>query len=276
MIIDGHAHASGEFLEQDGILAALDAAGAAMVVLSPGDLHSRRKYALPDFASRFPGTRWMVGINRMIRLSSKVKNLADGLEEGNRIVAGLHQGAPDRILQSYWVDVRQDNALEILDERYGEWGFSMVKVHQCFTPFETDGGFMRDLSRWCHHRGIPLFVHLHTERDVQSFMGLCREFSGTHYVLGHCIDVDTVCRFPAPENLFFDISPPDLVSVRQILKAVEHLGSDRICLGSDTPYGKNNLRRNIEKVRRLPLPEAHIDRILGQNMFALLQLPSRF
>ena len=45
---------------------------------------------------------------------------------------------------------------------------------------------------------------------------------------------------------------------------MQHLCSNSL---SDTPYGRDNLRRNIEKIRRLDgLTEADRDRILGGNL----------
>jgi len=109
---------------------------------------------------------------------------------------------------------------------------------------------------------------------VAAWHGTVAAHPQTNFVLAHCIDVDVMAKLPRLDNLFFDTSPPDLVSVRQIRTALDHAGADHVLLGSDTPYGRDNLRRNIEKMRRLGgLTEADRDRVLGGNLHALLHSP---
>ena len=64
MIIDGHAHASGPFLRAEGIVKALDAAGADKVVLVSGEANSEKTYSLPRLAHRFPNTDIVAWTNR--------------------------------------------------------------------------------------------------------------------------------------------------------------------------------------------------------------------
>ncbi len=47
-------------------------------------------------------------------------------------------------------------------------------------------------------------------------------------------------------------------------------GKHKIVLGSDTPYGKNNLKMNIQRIRNLPIPGAEKKLILGENIQKLL------
>jgi len=274
MIIDGHAHACGEYLDAPKILARLDAAGADAVALSPAEPGSARTYRVPDLAGRFPGPVWMYPVNRLVRVAVVLRRMAAKLETGNEQVHALRQAAPARILQCYWVDSGRPDALTHLDRRHAEWGFSMVKLHQCFTPFDPTGPLVEEIAHWCGRRGLPLFAHLYRPRDVAAYHATVKSHPQTNFVLAHCIDVDVMAKLPRLPNLFFDISPPDLVSERQIRTAIAHAGADHVLLGSDTPYGRDNLRRNIEKIRRLEgLTEADRDRILGGNLHALLHSP---
>ena len=54
MIIDGHAHASGDFLTPKNIIQKLDETGVDKVVLVPGELNSTKTYSLPNLAQLFP------------------------------------------------------------------------------------------------------------------------------------------------------------------------------------------------------------------------------
>ena len=56
----------------------------------------------------------------------------------------------------------------------------------------------------------------------------------------------------------------------QVMKAIEHFGANRILLGTDTPYGKNNLQKNIDRVKRLNIGDQEKEMILGNNMKELL------
>jgi len=59
--------------------------------------------------------------------------------------------------------------------------------------------------------------------------------------------------------------------MKRLLKAIEHFGANRIILGSDTPYGENNLKLNIERVKILNIPSEQRDLILGGNIKKLLE-----
>ena len=54
MIIDGHAHACGDFLTPESIIRNLDKSGVDKVVLVPGELGSSKNFLLPNLASIFP------------------------------------------------------------------------------------------------------------------------------------------------------------------------------------------------------------------------------
>ena len=49
-------------------------------------------------------------------------------------------------------------------------------------------------------------------------------------------------------------------------------GSKRILLGSDTPIGKENLRKNLEKIKGMAIPKEAKNDILGDNIARLVGL----
>jgi predicted TIM-barrel fold metal-dependent hydrolase len=55
-------------------------------------------------------------------------------------------------------------------------------------------------------------------------------------------------------------------------KALRHFGAQKIVLGSDVPYGKNNLWLNLERVKALPISDEEKKLILGENLRNLLGL----
>ena len=56
------------------------------------------------------------------------------------------------------------------------------------------------------------------------------------------------------------------------MKAIKVFGADHVIMGSDTPYGKNNLSDNIKKVRELKITKEEKSMIMGENMWKLLSL----
>ncbi|MDI7276503.1 MAG: hypothetical protein QME94_11025, partial [Anaerolineae bacterium] len=89
MIIDGHAHAFGDYLTAELIARTLDAAGAQQVVLSPGESGRGRGYRLPDLASRWPERDLMPLVNRVVRAAVALAGKARNIVPGNQAVFRL-------------------------------------------------------------------------------------------------------------------------------------------------------------------------------------------
>ncbi len=56
------------------------------------------------------------------------------------------------------------------------------------------------------------------------------------------------------------------------MDAIRFVGAGNVTLGSDTPYGKENLEKNIERIKELDISAEEKDLILGGNMKELLKL----
>ena len=55
-------------------------------------------------------------------------------------------------------------------------------------------------------------------------------------------------------------------------KAVSKIGIDRLLLGSDTPFGKNNVEKVMLRLNRIHLSKEEIEMITSKNMKKLLYL----
>lgn len=213
----------------------------------------------------------MYVVNRVVRAAIALTGKARNIVPGNEAVFRLRQSRPDRIRQCYWFDPRTTDALAVLDRCFAEWRFCMVKVHQCWTPFEADAQVIENLAAWCGKEGLPLFAHLYRRRDVPRFLDLCKRHRQTRFILGHLIGAASAEEnLRKLDNVYLDTSPPQMVGSARILEAVRCIGSGRLFLGSDTPYGRQNLRRAIERVDSLPLTSGDKEMILGGNMAAML------
>ena len=92
------------------------------------------------------------------------------------------------------------------------------------------------------------------------------------FVIGHLFGLERYIEAELEsDNVFFEISTPALVSIQRLVMAIEHFGANRVVLGSDTPYGHDNLKKNIERVKNLEISDEEKRSILGENMKELLR-----
>ena len=103
------------------------------------------------------------------------------------------------------------------------------------------------------------------------------EFVNCHkrvnFIIAHLIGLEVFIDAGFEQsNVFFDISCYQIVSEIKIKLALEKFGHEKIIMGSDTPYGKDNLKQIIDRVLRLSLSDSEKDLILGGNLQKLLKI----
>ena len=276
MIIDGHAHACGDLLRGDGIVRVLDACEADRVVLVPGEHESAKTYRLPRLARWLPSIEVANLTNAMTRLVVRMKGLTDKLEADNKKVFRLRCEHPDRIIQFYWTLLRDGFDADRVTSRLREWAFQGLKLHQCWDRFSIPGDAFRAAARFAGENDLPIFIHLGSAGQATALARFAAEHPETTFVIGHLYQSGRLIDFGKPlPNVYFDLSCPDLISDKRLAKALAHFGADRLMLGSDSPYGQDNLARNIRRIRALDIPEGEKDLILGGNMARLLELSPR-
>lgn len=271
MIIDGHAHAGGCYLTAEGIQEVLEANGADKVVLVPGELGSKINYPLFPLAKLFPFLDVVPPTNVITKMIIPLTGKAKDIPEGNRYVRSLVQARPDRILQFFWALLNREGILEETAEAYEKWYFSGLKLHQCWDRFTVRSRVFEKFVDFAEQKNLPVFFHVGSYREVRYFIDFIKERPEAVFIMGHLYGLELYIKSGFPlKNLYFEISTPPLISRYRIMKAVNHFGADRVVLGSDTPYGRNTLKKNIRKVRSLMLSEAEKAMILGQNLAVLL------
>jgi len=273
LLIDGHAHACGDYLRPEDIVRTLDSNGVGRVVLVPGQAGSTRSYRLPEVAGRLPSVDLVPYLNRLIGLSTALSGVAKGIPEGNCHVRRLVEACPDRVIQFYWVWPLRPETLPEVERDHAAWGFRGLKLHQAWEPFSIRSPGFEAVAAFAAREGLPIFLHLRSMRDVRDHIEFVRRHPEACFIIGHLFGLEEYIRSGmADERLYFDISAPPFVSRRRVLLAIEHLGARRIIMGSDTPYGAGNLRENIRRVRGLPISPADRRLILGGNLARLLDL----
>jgi predicted TIM-barrel fold metal-dependent hydrolase len=265
--IDGHAHSAGEFFRGEDVVGILDAAGVDTVILCPGPVNEAKKWPVPPLARVFRKRGVGLPGNRLLRLAAGYVGRRFRFDESNAYVASLARRHPRRIVQSCWIDPGEAEAMRNLPERHDAWGFRGLKVHQCFARRRSDSPEMHALARFAGERGLPVFIHLYARRDARGVVELAAAHPQTAFVIGHLLGYGVFAAADRRRiaNVYFDISPPGLCPLALVERALGVFGPERLLLGSDTPYGKDNLRRAVARVHGLNLPEADRALILGGN-----------
>jgi predicted TIM-barrel fold metal-dependent hydrolase len=271
MIIDGHAHSAGEFYSPEEVVRILDELQVDKVVLCPGPINGPRKWPVPDLTGILRSRRLNYWGSRLLRLAGRLVPEKHSLRNGNAFVASMTERYPERIIQAYWIDPTDPQMMAGLERQYRTFGFRLLKVHQCFHRFRCDGPEMKELVEFARERNLPLFFHLYSKKDTRDLLTLVTGHPGTTFIIGHLLGLDVFMKAGREnlKNVYFDISPPNLVPEFFVHEALRVFGADRLLLGSDTPYGTDNLRKNIERILRLSLSDEEKRLILGSNMLRL-------
>ena len=56
------------------------------------------------------------------------------------------------------------------------------------------------------------------------------------------------------------------------MDAIKFAGASNITFGTDTPYGKQNLKKNIDRIKSLDISSKEKELIFGENMRKLLKI----
>lgn len=271
MIIDGHAHACGDYLTPDRILRNLDDNNADLVILSPGELNSKKTYKMPNIAEMFPAKNAVKATNVMTKLLTGLTHAIDAIPAGNEYVYDLTKKCRDRVLQCLWITGKIPDPESYLTEKLNDWHFNILKIHQCWENISVDSGFFQTVAQWAELNNMPFFIHPLSDQEVLKIIEYKKKHRNLKLIIAHIFGLELFIKEGfKDENLYFDISSLQYTSTLRVLKAIEFAGADKILLGSDTPYGINNLKKNIDRVQSLYISNSEKQKILGDNMKRIL------
>ena len=271
MIIDGHAHLGGEYRDLPSILSTLDRSGADKVILCPGDSPRDRSMWIPHMTGRMGGKNINFPVNWLIRLGTRSDNVQEHIDRQNEEVFNIAALSGERVIQFFWANPLKEGIMEDVREKYGSWRFKGIKLHQGCHPFRIQSEGFHHIAGFASANHIPVFVHLYSKKEIRDFIAVSRSYE-TIFITGHLIGLDLFIRKRqhVGDNIFFDISCPPLVPKKRIKLALKTFGARKIVMGSDTPFGRDNLRVVISGIRSLGLPVRETGLILGNNMKEIL------
>jgi len=251
----------------------MNASGTDKVILVPGELNSSRNYGLPELAKIFPKRNVVLVTNWMSRIAISISGAAKHIDEGNAYVNTLALQYPDRIIQFYWVSMLRKNPTSKLEADYEKYQFKGIKLHQCWENFRIRSIQFEQIAEFAMNHHQPLFVHPWSIQDVWDLLDYKEKHSELALIIAHLFGLEQYIRYGKKlPNTYFEISSPSLISSYRLHSAIQHVGARRLLMGTDIPYGKNNLIRTIERVKLLPLSNEEKELILGKNIEQLLAL----
>lgn len=272
MIVDGHAHACGTFLTCEQLEAYLDEHKIDKVVLCGGESESKKNYRHPMFSKIFLGERLAYFFNRIIVRAVKKSKAADHIKEQNMMVYAMTRKLPDRICNVFWVNPEDKEALMNMEDFYIHYGFYMIKLHQCWSSFDVNSVSCDKIFDWAAKNHIPVFLHLLSKEQVRQFVGVANKHKTTTFIVAHMIGSNYMKGKLKYKNVYFDLSAPQLYSNRMLKHALRYYGAARLVMGSDTPYGKDNMERIQRRLLKLKVPKQERRKIMGDNLKWLLKL----
>ncbi len=272
MIIDGHAHACGVFASVQSIEKYLAAHNIELVVLTGGEPNSVKNYSYPMLSNLITSEKLGYGFNKIIRKVTKIKKMASHIDEQNAYVCTLAKRLPGKVINTYWANPLDDNCFQKMTHFYEKHGFGMVKLHQCWTEFDITADVCSKIFAWGAENKRPVFIHLLSQAQVMKFVDVANRFSDTAFIVAHMIGSSYMINRLTNHHVFFDLSAPQLYAVDILRKAITAYGAEKLLLGSDTPYGNNNMDKIIERLKQLQLSEQDMRLICGDNIKRFLML----
>jgi uncharacterized protein len=285
-VIDAHAHLEERMLDLPGMLAQLDARGVDQVVLIPTMLDPLP--ATPEIL--LDVLRRLMMSRRLHPLARRINDLTltrDGdLRLGRRIykiyarpdnetVARAMAAHPDRFRGWIFLNPTAGVDVDELERWRGTPGFVGVKLHPFWHGWRIEEAL--PIARRCEELGMPILIHLgFGDRGAWKVLAdACPDLRlvFAHAGIPHYVRMwDEVRRYP---HLHVDVSGPFL-DEKLIRRAVAALGPERVLYGTDAPYGFHDATGAYDygairaRVERLPLAARDVERVLGDNVAALL------
>jgi hypothetical protein len=208
-------------------------------------------------------------LNRLCKFSYKF--LIRDRGDGNAFVHALAQQHPERIIQFYWLNPRAPDALQALDKALATWPIRGLKLHQACDTFRNDGPAMARVAAFAGERGLPVFIHPYTKREVVRLIDLMRRYLQTNFILAHLMGMEIVAaQAPDLPNIYFDTSGGETTSIKRLAYALKTFGASRIIFSSDEPFG--HFEDSFAKIQQLDISDAQRARILGGNLRVLCHL----
>jgi len=267
MIIDGHAHAAGNYATAESISQMANEFKLDKIVLCTSPKNNLDLKDPPNIPFlNTPNSIYL--LNRMLRIAYRsMKDHGDG----NQHVFELTRELPDLVVQFLWVNPLDPLHMSSLEQNIQDYQVKGIKLHQAWNPFSIDSIEFLRLVDVARSKGLPIFIHLYSGSETGKLAKFIEAHQDVVFIIAHLLGLDLLKeRRGRLKNVFFDTSGSHRIRGRDILEAIRLFGYDHVIFGSDTPYAR--IGDQIDKIQRLGLADNVMEHIFGINLKNLLSL----
>jgi len=191
----------------------------------------------------------------------------------NDLVAAAIDRFPDRFLGWVAVNPLFPESIEEVEHYLNKPGFIGVKVHPFMHQYPIK--ILDPVAAMCESRGIPMIIHLSSERD--SYKYLPEHYPQLKLIYAHAglPFWKKLWKYVKDQpNVFVDTSS-DYLTPLIVQKVVEALGYRKVLYGCDGPYGMKQFNQYDYYEKRnwidsLQIPDHQKEYILGKNFLELI------
>lgn len=204
------------------------------------------------------------------------------IEPENRAIYQAVQRYPDRLLGFGWTNPRlgYDHARATIKQCFEEYGLRGIKFNGAQDNYVIDDADIMPLIEYAASFGKPVAFHIGAdfyENTHPYRLGyIARRLPDTRFFMIHMggASMPALSRSAIETAEQYDnISIiGSAVGYKAILQAIQTLGADRVCFGSDTPFRLMHVCLAAYRALMRDLPAADREQVLGGNIVRLLNL----
>jgi uncharacterized protein len=266
MIIDAHGHACGEYVTLEKMLRKLDENHINRVILFPGETGNEKIDSIPDGKNK----EILYFSNVVGEFFGRFMKIEQRINFGNQYVYYLRQLRPDKIIQFYWLTPKY---LDSLEPDYESMNFSGIKLHQCIKYFDIRSDFFQKTINFAEDQQLPIIIHLYGRKDALCLIDIVKN-RRVKVIVSHLLFYKEFYQlWPSiSDQIYFDVANYYFINPETIQTAISYFGSNKLIFGSDSKFGENCIEKTIAMINTLPVSEEEKQRILGKNIYNLLDL----
>lgn len=208
------------------------------------------------------------GISRSVVFPLNDPNARDDYSGPNDVVWSAYQEHPGLFVPFFRLNPHLDYDREFA--RCVERGFMGLKLHPVSQKFELDDPRVERLFGMAAEANVPVLIHagFAMQRIAGPLLPTVEKHPDLRLILGHAAMVETleaVRAFEQHPNVLFETS---VVQSKDLYVLFESLDPERVCFGSDIPYGDypSTLHSVLAAAEVAGVPEEYIPGILSGNI----------
>lgn len=177
------------------------------------------------------------GVSRSVVFPLNDPNARDDYSGPNDVVWSAYEESPETFVPFFRLNPHLDYDREF--RRCAERGFRGLKLHPVSQDFELDDERVVRLLEMAAEADLPVLIHagFAMRRIVEPLLPTVERLPNLRLILGHAAMVEVLeatRAFADHPNVLFETS---VVSARDLYVLFRSLPTERICYGSDIPYG---------------------------------------